>query len=507
MSNGQMPMINVGGSNLPPEILQQQQALNRQQQMAQLLMQQGQSMPSGQMVSGRYVAPSFFQYAAPLFQSYAGTKLAEKGDKTALDLAKQLRQQYANEAQQYQTLLRGKEAIEGGIYGPDNKLTMQTTPDMIGPQGELTSQYRKVAPVAAVAPNPQAANLFGSTAFSPVLQRFATEEMFKKPKWVKAEYTDEKTGKTRQGVYDENSPDPISTFQVGGVKPEMTAYERSNLRLRQAELADKGIGVNLNIGGQQSNMPQGVVTQGGMPQGGGQVSQTTLPVASADAKFTPATLPKYEYDTSMSPADNRAAQVEFNKKLRTNISNAKDSFGILGSAADVLSSNRPSSGFISNLATTAGEAFGYGGESSQADATLKILGERLTAQVPRFEGPQSDKDTASYRTAAGDLGNANKPIATRIAAVKTMIELNKKYYPNGDWDSIDIAGPVNRRYNPYLPTVAQDIGRAVTKEKSSYSPQEFRKTLNPQDQAAFDFVRRNPNHKDTPAIKKVLGIE
>jgi len=51
--------LNLGG-NIPPEYLQQQQQLNRQQQMAQLLMQQGQSMPSGQMVSGRYVAPSFF---------------------------------------------------------------------------------------------------------------------------------------------------------------------------------------------------------------------------------------------------------------------------------------------------------------------------------------------------------------------------------------------------------------------------------------------------------------
>jgi hypothetical protein len=33
-----LPAINLGGSNLPPEILGQQQALNRQQQMAQLLM-------------------------------------------------------------------------------------------------------------------------------------------------------------------------------------------------------------------------------------------------------------------------------------------------------------------------------------------------------------------------------------------------------------------------------------------------------------------------------------
>ena len=98
----QIPMINVGG-NLPPEILQQQQALNRQQQMAQLLMQQGQSMPSGQMVSGRYVAPSFFQYAAPLAQMYAGTRLAEKGDKAMADL---LRNVQTGKAQAEESIIK-----------------------------------------------------------------------------------------------------------------------------------------------------------------------------------------------------------------------------------------------------------------------------------------------------------------------------------------------------------------------------------------------------------------
>ncbi len=98
-------MINVGGG-LPPEILQQQQALNRQQQMAQLLMQQGQSMPSGQMVSGRYVAPSFFQYAAPLAQMYAGSRLAEKGEKAALDLAAKLRETQSKEIEQFGELMK-----------------------------------------------------------------------------------------------------------------------------------------------------------------------------------------------------------------------------------------------------------------------------------------------------------------------------------------------------------------------------------------------------------------
>jgi len=116
MSNGQMPMINVGG-NLPPEILQQQQALNRQQQMAQLLMQQGQSMPSGQMVSGRYVAPSFFQYAAPLFQTYAGTRLAEKGDKAMLDLAEQLRKGKEQETRAIMEQLKPRD-VQTEMAGP-----------------------------------------------------------------------------------------------------------------------------------------------------------------------------------------------------------------------------------------------------------------------------------------------------------------------------------------------------------------------------------------------------
>lgn len=478
-------MLNVGG-NLPPEILQQQQALNRQQQMAQLLLQQGMQQPQGQMVSGRYVAPSFFQYAAPLFQMYAGKSLAKEGDAEAARIAEALRKRYGEELTQYQNMLN---PVQTELAGPT-------------PTGEALMTINL--------PDKRGANLFAATAYNPALQAVGMKNISQGPKWEKASFTDEKTGRIREGVIDVNSDDPIASFRIGGVKPEMTAYERANIRIKTAELADKGIGVNFGGGLPQGGtvpMGQGGMTQGGMTQGGGQVGQVNMPVANADAKFTPATLPKYEYDPSMSPAQNREAQAKFNDKLRANISNAKESFGLLSTAADTLTSNKPSSGGLQNVGTTVGEFLGYGGEASQADATLKILGEKLTAQVPRFEGPQSDKDTAAYRVAAGDIGNANKPIATRIAAIKTMIELNKKYYPNGDWDSIDIGGPVQRQYSPYVPTVAQDIYRTATGQKASYSPQEFRKTLNPQDQAAFDFVRKNPNHKDTPAIKKVLGIQ
>ena len=124
--------INLGG-NIPPEYLQQQQQLNRQQQMAQLLMQQGMQQPQGQMVSGRFVAPSFFQYAAPLAQLYAGQRIAEKSDKAMLDLAEKLR--------------KGKAEAEAEIF---KQLTpqYQRVEEMAGPayQGQ-TPAFEKPMPV------------------------------------------------------------------------------------------------------------------------------------------------------------------------------------------------------------------------------------------------------------------------------------------------------------------------------------------------------------------------
>ena len=102
---------------LPPELFAEQQALNRQQQMAQLLMAQGMQQPQGQMVSGRYVAPSFFQNVLPLAQMYAGTRMAEKGDKRALDLAEQLRKGKEQETQAIMEQLKPRD-VQTEMAGP-----------------------------------------------------------------------------------------------------------------------------------------------------------------------------------------------------------------------------------------------------------------------------------------------------------------------------------------------------------------------------------------------------
>jgi hypothetical protein len=122
-------------STLPPELYAQQQALNRQQQMAAMLMQQNQQ-PQGQIVSGRYVPTSFFQNLQPVANMLTGAYLAKQGDTKAAELVKQLRE--------------GKSAAEESIINKMVGTPAQAT-ELAGP---YTSQVpMPIAVKPAVSPN------------------------------------------------------------------------------------------------------------------------------------------------------------------------------------------------------------------------------------------------------------------------------------------------------------------------------------------------------------------
>jgi hypothetical protein len=54
---------------------------------------------------------------------------------------------------------------------------------------------------------------------------------------------------------------------------------------------------------------------------------------------------------------------------------------------------------------------------------LKPIADIVLKMVPRFEGPQSDKDTQSYKEAAGQLADPSMPTKIRKEAAKTIIRL------------------------------------------------------------------------------------
>ena len=106
---------------MSPEEFAQQQQLNRQQQMAALLMQQGQKQPQGQMISGRFVAPSFFQNIAPLVQTAVGSYLGNKADTEAAKLAQAIRENKADVEQQIINKLTPQPARSEELAGPAYK--------------------------------------------------------------------------------------------------------------------------------------------------------------------------------------------------------------------------------------------------------------------------------------------------------------------------------------------------------------------------------------------------
>jgi hypothetical protein len=141
---------------LSPEDYAQQQQITRQQRLAEMLMSQNQQ-PQGQMISGRYVAPSFFQNILPLVNLYQGQRLAEKADTKAAQLAEAIRGRNATELQDILNKQFGsadyKPAVTPEIKRDDMGNVMPNIENQVG-----------------VAPNKQAAFMAASQARGPQAQ-------------------------------------------------------------------------------------------------------------------------------------------------------------------------------------------------------------------------------------------------------------------------------------------------------------------------------------------------
>jgi hypothetical protein len=158
--------------------------LNRQRKLAELLISRGAESPQGQTVAGGiYVPPSPLKYLANLYSTYAGNKANQELDTKEIALANRLRADETSAMADFMQERQGRPGVEGGIYGPNNQLTTETTADMYGPDMALNPQYRQVAPVAATPPNIQTAlaNLYANPKSSPRLQNMAFNKLIADP--------------------------------------------------------------------------------------------------------------------------------------------------------------------------------------------------------------------------------------------------------------------------------------------------------------------------------------
>ena len=69
--------------------------------------------------------------------------------------------------------------------------------------------------------------------------------------------------------------------------------------------------------------------------------------------------------------------------------------------------------------------FGQATPGAIAAGKLAPIADMVLKMVPRFEGPQSDKDTRSYKEAAGQLADSSLPNAIRKQAGMEIVRLMK----------------------------------------------------------------------------------
>lgn len=76
---------------------------------------------------------------------------------------------------------------------------------------------------------------------------------------------------------------------------------------------------------------------------------------------------------------------------------------------------------------SAANFFGKSTKGADLASQLDTISGWLTSNVPRMEGPQSDKDVANYRIMAAEVGDRTKPTSQRLAAAMELQGLQAKY--------------------------------------------------------------------------------
>jgi hypothetical protein len=132
------------------------------------------------------------------------------------------------------------------------------------------------------------------------------------------------------------------------------------------------------------------------------------------------------------------------------------------------------------LADVGAGFFGQATPGAIAIGKLKPIQDVVLKMIPRFEGPQSDKDTQSYKEAAGQLADPTLPTKIRKEAGKTVLRL------------------MQSRKNQFVSSELASEGIGASQPTSAA------RSLNAEDQRALNWANSNPNDPRSAQIKTRL---
>jgi len=121
-------------------------------------------------------------------------------------------------------------------------------------------------------------------------------------------------------------------------------------------------------------------------------------------------------------------------KLReTSSKKISDSKDVVETIAQVEKYLENASGSYLDTAQSFGKKLiGISDVETQANAALKVIAGKLVSNMPRMEGPQSDKDVQLYKDMAANIADTNIPANDKRIALEALKDLNAKYSNRDD---------------------------------------------------------------------------
>jgi hypothetical protein len=130
------------------------------------------------------------------------------------------------------------------------------------------------------------------------------------------------------------------------------------------------------------------------------------------------------------------------------LQDAKDVIELLSDAEKLIPTGTSSG--VGTVRDAVLSAVGMSTGAGDAAAQLKTIGGLLTSKMPKMSGPQSDKDVALYKEMAGKLGDPTVPVSQKLAALKTIREINQRYLDANAYPGTNdrTGGGKIKQYNP-----------------------------------------------------------
>lgn len=408
-------------ANLGNDLELAQIDFQRKQALADALRKQSMESMQGQMIGRRYVAPSFTQGLAKLMQGDQANNL----DRMNTEELRNARQAYdtrsQGEMQNFMSAMRGTPAVlEAPLTPRDDEGNVN--PAIKAPA--VAPDQAKALALALQSKNPMLQSMGGEifkSQFAPKdslfgkidakdytpqsLQRFVAaggRDYSLLESRDKAHFTDEGNAIVPRNPY---TGAPLGSSIPKQVSPEFLGVSGNTA----ATIANTS---------QQGALNRGVTMRGQNMQ---DARENLVPLETptgyqAFSKKTGSAVPIMSGGQQLQQKD---SPLVANQKLQ----------GQLGAGIEEARKLIPIA-TASGAGALADTAMGFVGKSTKggdAAQQLETLAGWMTSNVPRMQGPQSDKDVLLYKTMAAEVGNRNKPVSARMAALDTLEKLQAKY--------------------------------------------------------------------------------